>query len=126
MTTKRVVMLFALFALVIAAVPAMAQQQLSNDVTPPPPKVDAGDTSFVLISSALVLLMTIPGLALFYGGMVRTKNVLGTLMQSFILVGVISIQWVLWGYSISFATGGSLPTPITPQPYRIRHTWCSS
>jgi ammonium transporter, Amt family len=108
MTTKRVVMLFALFALVIAAVPAMAQQQVSNDVTPPPPKVDAGDTSFVLISSALVLLMTIPGLAPFYGGMVRTKNVLGTLMQSFILVGVISIQWVLWGYSISFATGGSL------------------
>ena len=70
--------------------------------------LNTGDTAFVLISSALVLLMTIPGLALFYGGMVRTKNVLGTLMQSFILVGLISVQWVLWGYSISFATGNSI------------------
>src|SRR5689334_11321369 len=70
--------------------------------------INTGDTAFVLISSALVLLMTIPGLALFYGGMVRTKNVLGTLMQSFILVGLISVQWVLWGYSLSFATGSSI------------------
>src|SRR6185436_4017279 len=69
--------------------------------------INTGDTAFVLISSALVLLMTIPGLALFYGGMVRTKNVLATLMQSFILVGLISVQWVMWGYSISFATGTS-------------------
>ena len=52
--------------------------------------------------------MTIPGLALFYGGMVRTKNVLGTLMQSFILVGLISVQWVVIGYSLAFATGNSL------------------
>src|SRR6476619_364891 len=105
MTTKRVVILLALLALCLPVVPAMAQQQVSIDVTPPPPTIDAGDTSFVLISSALVLLMTIPGLALFYGGMVRTKNVLGTLMQSFILAAVISIQWVLWGYSIAFAPG---------------------
>ena len=54
--------------------------------------INSGDTAWVLASSALVLLMTIPGLALFYGGLVRTKNVLGTLMQSFILVGLISIQ----------------------------------
>jgi Amt family ammonium transporter len=66
-----------------------------------PPKVDTGDTAWVLISSALVMLMT-PGLALFYGGMVRTKNVLGTIMQSFIALGVISIQWVLYGYSLAF------------------------
>jgi Amt family ammonium transporter len=65
------------------------------------PKVDTGDTAWVLISSALVMLMT-PGLALFYGGMVRTKNVLGTIMQSFIALGVISIQWVLYGYSLAF------------------------
>jgi Amt family ammonium transporter len=70
--------------------------------------VNTGDTAWVLVSSALVLLMTIPGLALFYGGMVRTKNVLGTLMQSFILAAVISVQWVLWGYSIAFAPGSSL------------------
>jgi Amt family ammonium transporter len=64
-------------------------------------KIDTGDTTFVLISAALVLIMT-PGLALFYGGMVRTKNVLSTLMQSFFIIGLISVQWVLWGYSLSF------------------------
>ena len=69
--------------------------------TPTPPKVDSGDTSWILISSALVMLMT-PGLALFYGGMVRSKNVLGTIMQSFIALGVITIQWVLYGYSLAF------------------------
>lgn len=63
--------------------------------------MNSGDTTFVLISAALVMLMT-PGLALFYGGMVRGKNVLGTIMQSFIILGVVSIQWVLWGYSMSF------------------------
>jgi Amt family ammonium transporter len=68
---------------------------------PSPPKVDTGDTSWILISSALVMLMT-PGLALFYGGMVRAKNVLGTIMQSFIALGVITIQWVLYGYSLAF------------------------
>src|SRR5579862_5713167 len=70
--------------------------------------INTGDTAWVLASSALVLLMTIPGLALFYGGMVRTKNVLGTLMQSFILAGLISVQWCLWGYSIAFAPGSSI------------------
>ena len=69
--------------------------------TAPAPKVDTGDTAWVLISTALVMLMT-PGLALFYGGMVRRKNVLGTIMQSFIALGVITILWVLYGYSLSF------------------------
>ncbi len=63
--------------------------------------MNTGDTVFVLISAALVMLMT-PGLALFYGGMVRGKNVLGTLMQSFIILAVITLEWVLWGYSMSF------------------------
>lgn len=63
--------------------------------------MNTGDTVFVIISAALVMLMT-PGLALFYGGMVRGKNVLGTIMQSFIILGVITIEWVLWGYSMSF------------------------
>lgn len=67
----------------------------------PPPTVDSGDTSWLLISAALVMLM-IPGLALFYGGMVRTKNVLGTIMHSFIALGVITIQWILFGYSLAF------------------------
>jgi len=64
-------------------------------------KVDAGDTAWVLISSALVMLMT-PGLAFFYCGMVRRKNVLGTIMHSYILLGLITVQWVLWGYTLAF------------------------
>src|SRR5499426_4923742 len=90
-------------------------------------KIDTGDTAWVLVSSALVLMMTAPGLALFYGGLVRRKNVLATLMHSFILLAMISVQWVLWGYSIAFgpdiggiiggfqyvglATGGGEPGP---------------
>jgi Amt family ammonium transporter len=66
------------------------------------PKADTGDTAWMLVSTALVLLMTAPGLALFYGGLVRGKNVLSVLMQSFILMAVISIQWVLYGYSLAF------------------------
>jgi Amt family ammonium transporter len=65
-------------------------------------KVDKGDNAWMMTSAALVLMMTIPGLFLFYGGLVRGKNVLGTIMQSFIIVAVISIQWVLWGYSLAF------------------------
>src|SRR5204863_6214394 len=65
------------------------------------PKVDTGDTAWLLTSSALVLFMT-PGLAFFYGGLVRRKNALATIMQSFIIIGLISIQWVLWGYSLAF------------------------
>jgi ammonium transporter, Amt family len=68
----------------------------------PASKIDKGDTAWMLTSSALVLMMTAPGLALFYGGMVRQKNALATLMQSFIIMAVISIQWVLWGYSLAF------------------------
>ena len=63
--------------------------------------IDTGDTAWILISTALVMLMT-PGLALFYGGMVRGKNVLGTLMQSFVAIALISVQWILVGYSLSF------------------------
>lgn len=63
--------------------------------------MSAGDTVFVMMSAALVMLMT-PGLALFYGGMVRGKNVLGTIMQSFIILGIITVEWVLWGYSMAF------------------------
>jgi len=65
------------------------------------PEIDAGDTSWILVSTALVMLMT-PALAFFYGGLVRRKNVLGTLMHSFFMLGLISIQWVLWGYTLAF------------------------
>ncbi|MGA6828629.1 ammonium transporter [Nitrospira sp. NS4] len=65
-------------------------------------KVDTGDTAWVLMSSALVLLMLIPGLALFYGGLVRSKNVLGTIMQSFMIMSVVSVLWIVVGYSLAF------------------------
>jgi ammonium transporter, Amt family len=64
--------------------------------------INGSDTAFVLLSTALVMLMTAPGLALFYGGLVRRKNVLSTMMQSFFMLCLISVQWVLWGYSLSF------------------------
>lgn len=64
--------------------------------------MNSGDTAWVLMASALVLLMTIPGLAFFYGGLVRRKNVLSILMQCFIIVCVISLQWMLFGYSLTF------------------------
>ena len=92
---KKFLFLFLLMSLFAAGV-AAAQTSAS-----PPPKVDTGDTSWLLISAALVMLMT-PGLALFYGGMVRTKNVLGTIMHSFIALGVITVQWILYGYSLAF------------------------
>ncbi|GBD38437.1 Ammonium transporter NrgA [bacterium HR37] len=66
------------------------------------PSIDTGDTAWILTSSALVLMMTIPGLFLFYGGLVRAKNTLGTIMQSFTIVALVSIQWVLFGYSLAF------------------------
>jgi Amt family ammonium transporter len=88
-------------AALLSLVPAAAWAQDGSA-----PAVNTGDTAFVLISCALVLLMT-PGLALFYGGMVRRKNVLGTIMQSFIAMGIISILWVLVGYSLAFAPGNA-------------------
>src|ERR1700757_2340958 len=94
------VLLMTLFCLVLSILPVFAQ-------APATPKVDTGDTAWMLVSAALVLFMTIPGLALFYGGLVRTKNVLGTLMQSFIMVGIVTAQWILIGYSLAFATGTS-------------------
>ncbi|PWB81560.1 MAG: ammonia channel protein [Candidatus Methylomirabilota bacterium] len=77
---------------------------------PAPPKVDSGDTAWMLTSSALVLLMTAPGLALFYAGLVRRKNALGTIMHSFITLALISVQWALIGYSLAFGPdiGGTI------------------
>lgn len=78
----------------LASAPAWAEEAAAG-------KIDSGDTAWVLLCAALVLLMT-PGLALFYGGMVRKKNVLGTMLQSFAAIAVISIQWALFGYSLAF------------------------
>ena len=67
--------------------------------------IDSGNTAWVLASAALVLFMTLPGLALFYAGLVRRKNVLATLMQSFILIAAVSVVWVIVGYTLAFDVG---------------------
>jgi len=72
-----------------------------------PVVIDSGDTAWLLTASALVLMMTLPGLALFYGGLVRTKNVLNVLMQCFLSAGVVGVLWILIGYSLAFGTGGA-------------------
>ncbi|MQA67336.1 MAG: ammonium transporter [Alphaproteobacteria bacterium] len=90
-----------LFAVVLAAL-AFATDALAQT---PAPKLDTGDTAWMLTSTALVLLMTIPGVALFYGGMVRKKNVLATVMQSFAITALVTIIWMVIGYSLAFAEG---------------------
>lgn len=90
---------FALFSTFMMTIPAFAW---ADDAAQAAATIDTGDTSWVLISAALVLLMTLPGLALFYGGLARKKNVLSTIMYSFFAVILISLQWSLWGYSLSF------------------------
>src|SRR4051812_18192812 len=67
--------------------------------------VNKGDTAWMIVATALVILMTIPGLALFYGGLVRSKNVLSVLMQVFVCFSMITILWVLYGYSLAFTNG---------------------
>ena len=73
----------------------------------PAQTVNKGDTAWLLISSALVLMMSIPGLALFYGGLVRTKNMLSVLSQIFMIVSLVGVVWVIYGYSLAFGDGGS-------------------
>lgn len=70
-------------------------------------ELSAGDTAWMLTATALVLFMTIPGLSLFYAGMVRSKNVLSVLMQCFAITGLMSILWAFWGYSIAFDDGNA-------------------
>ena len=72
------------------------------------PTLDTGDTAWMLTSTALVLMMTVPGLAVFYGGMVRRKNVLATVMQSFAITCLVTVLWVVVGYSLAFTDGGGL------------------
>jgi Amt family ammonium transporter len=98
-----------------AAAPAAAPAAAAPAAAPPPAptkpelvdgaKINSGDTAWMLTSTALVLLMTIPGLALFYGGMVRKKNVLATLMQSFAITCLVTVLWVIAGYSLAFMPG---------------------
>ena len=89
--------LSALTAFLLLAAPAFAEDA--------PPKIDTGDTAWMLTSTALVLMMTIPGLALFYAGMVRKKNILATMMQSFTICCIVTLVWTIAGYSIAFTNG---------------------
>ncbi len=73
----------------------------------PPPVLNTGDTAWMLTSTALVLFMTLPGLALFYGGMVRTKNTLSVFMQCFAITALVTVLWSLYGYSLAFSDGGA-------------------
>ena len=107
----------ALFLLLLLAVPAMAQPAPAPaPAAGSPPaaaapaaeaKIDTGDTAWMLTSTGLVLLMTIPGLALFYAGMVRKKNVLATMMQSFSITALVTIVWMVAGYSLAFTNGNA-------------------
>ncbi|OTG67253.1 ammonium transporter [Acinetobacter silvestris] len=102
----------------IASVTNSGSESITTITTPPvtavpaepvkqQPSLNTGDTAWVLVSTALVLLMTIPGLALFYGGMVRKKNVLSTMAHSLVAAGIVSIVWVVIGYSLAFGTGNA-------------------
>jgi len=86
--------------------PALAQE--AEAAAEEAPKLDTGDTAWMLTSTAIVLMMTIPGLALFYGGMVRKKNVLTMVMQCFAITCLVTIIWMVAGYSLAFTDGGSL------------------
>ena len=97
----------ALAGLALCAGAAYAQTAAAP-AAPPAPVPNKGDTAWMLTSSALVLMMSIPGLALFYGGLVRTKNMLSVLTQVFAIVSLVGVVWVLYGYSEAFTNGGAL------------------
>lgn len=96
-TIRKTTCLATLAAGVLLAAPAFAQDELSS-----------GDTAWMLTATALVLFMTIPGLSLFYAGMVRSKNVLSVMMQCFAITGLMTVLWAFWGYSLAFEDGGAL------------------
>ena len=92
-------------ASVAQATPAATPAAPATDA-PKPPNVNKGDTAFMYAATMMVILMTIPGLALFYGGLVRSKNMLSVLMQVFVTFALISILWMIYGYSLAFTGGG--------------------
>lgn len=99
---KRLIRYTALAGLLLAA-PALMAQEVAETV--PAATLDSGNTAWIIVATAFVLMMTIPGLALFYGGLVRQKNILSIMMQCFILTAVITIEWIVVGYSWVFGTG---------------------
>ncbi len=99
-------MLFAVMAIAQTAAPTI-EERLKKAEDAVVAAQTAGDNAWMLVCSALVLLMTGPGLALFYGGLVRRKNILATMMQSFVMMAVITVIWALFGYSLAFAKGSA-------------------
>ena len=93
--------------LAAAGLTLLASSAVAEEAAKAAPVLDAGNTAWMLTATALVLLMTIPGLALFYGGMVRKKNVLATMMQSFAICALVAVLWMIIGYSLAFADGTS-------------------
>ena len=91
--------------LVADATPAEKPSEAKKD-EPPAPTPNKGDTSWMIVATVLVTLMVIPGLALFYGGLVRSKNMLSVLMQTFVVFSLMGVLWAIYGYSVAF-TGGS-------------------
>src|SRR3954454_9650640 len=90
----------------LLADPALAQTATAQAADAPVP--NKGDTAWMLVATALVLMMSVPGLALFYGGLVRSKNMLAVLTQVFAIVSIVAIIWVAYGYSLAFTNGGGL------------------
>lgn len=111
-TTGRAAALGSLALVALGTVAALAQQATTPAApaapAAPAPVLDTGNTAWMLTSTALVLMMTIPGLALFYGGMVRKKNVLATIMQSFAITCLVTVLWFMFGYSLAFSDGGGM------------------
>jgi Amt family ammonium transporter len=106
-TTGRVAALGSLALAALGTVAALAQEAAPAAApAAPAAALDTGNTAWMLTSTALVLMMTIPGLALFYGGMVRKKNVLATIMQSFAITCLVTVLWFMFGYSLAFSDGG--------------------
>ena len=99
-----------------AAAPAEAPAEAA-------PKVDSGDTAWMLTSTLLVILMTIPGLALFYGGLGRSKNMLSVLMQVFVIFSLVSILWSLYGYSLAFSGEGKFYVDFA-KVFPFKHPMC--
>src|SRR5512138_839650 len=118
---KRLIGLLALLgALALAAAPVSAQDAGKGASEAPvasataapapaaaPPTPNKGDTAWMLMSTALVLLMSVPALGLFYGGLVRSKNMLSTLMQVFVVFSLVTVLWCLYGYSLAFTEGNA-------------------
>jgi ammonium transporter, Amt family len=123
MKTKRKLPLFAMIVVLAGAIFSLAPNLVADEppagtepasanepATPaePEPELNSGDTAWMIVATALVLFMTIPGLSLFYGGLVRSKNILSILVQCFAITGVMSILWVVYGYSLAFNTEGGM------------------